>query len=308
MILAVCPNPSIDCYAWLAALKPGEVNRIAKLKEYPGGKGVHVALAVKELEENVGLSGFWAGSTGDWIQKTCRDKNIHLSGVTVQGNNRKCYTFRSPDPEFSNTEMLEPGPIITQEDWQNFRIVFERELKNADIISFSGSWPENAPEDAYHQLMQLSQTHHKKVFLDCSGSQLTNALGSPFFGLHLNEKEALTLCGSTEIGTLLKRLNNRVELVALTKGEKGLIMSYKGKIYEANVAIDRVVSTVGSGDCLTAGIVWALHQRMTPKEIASYGVACGAANCLNEELGMLKKEDVLKLLPKVKCKITTNDH
>src|SRR5690606_25359867 len=172
-------------------------------------------LAVKALDENVGLFGCWAGNTGEWIQKTCRDRNIHVSGVTVKGGNRKCYTIRSRDPELSNTEILEPGPKITVEDWQNFKIAFEKELKNADIISFSGSWPENAPEDAYHQLMLLCRTHHKKVFLDCSGSQLAHALRSPFFGLHLNEKEALTLCGSTEIECLLKKLNNMVELVAL---------------------------------------------------------------------------------------------
>lgn len=307
MILSVCPNPSIDCYAWLDDFRPGRVNRIRRLIEYPGGKGVHVALAIKELGENVDLFGFWAGGAGDWIQKIFSDKNIKISGISLEGNNRKCYTFRSTDQRFSNTEILEPGPEMKIEEWEQFKISFSKEINGASLISLSGSWPKNAPEDAYLQLNLLAQSKNKKVFLDCSGSQLEQVLSTSFFGLHLNEKEAMALCGSIEMKDLLKKLNNKVELVALTRGERGLLMSYKGKIYEANVAIDNVISTVGSGDCLTAGILWALQQEMDPKDIAAYGVACGAANCIHEELGMLKKEDVKKLFPKVKCKIINND-
>ncbi|SDD81994.1 tagatose 6-phosphate kinase [Pricia antarctica] len=49
MILAVCPNPSIDTYAWLTVFKKGQANRISGMMEFPGGKGIHVAMALKEL-------------------------------------------------------------------------------------------------------------------------------------------------------------------------------------------------------------------------------------------------------------------
>lgn len=37
---------------------------------------------------------------------------------------------------------------------------------------------------------------------------------------------------------------------------------------------------------------------MEIEDIARYGVACGAANCMYEPLGMLLKKDVEALLPK----------
>lgn len=307
MILNVCPNPSIDCYAWLEDFHPGQVNRIGKLEEYPGGKGVHVALAISELGGTSRLLGNWGGAIGNWIKAKCIEKNVEIAGIELEGNNRKCYTFRSANPTFSNTEVLEPGPTMNEKNWQDLKNSFKKELNDADLVCLSGSWPINAPTDAYSQLINLAKTKNRKVVLDCSGEPLKKALNSPFYGLHLNEYEAYELCGSKDFNDLLEKLGGTVELIALTRGKEGLWLAYKGKIYHAKVKVENVISTVGSGDCLTAGIAWALEKNMDPKEIASYAVACGAANCLNEELGMIDKKDVERLLPKVECNIVGNE-
>lgn len=307
MILSVCPNPSIDTYAWLNKIDQAKINRIEELKEYPGGKGVHVALAIAELGEDSGIFGNWGGVTGTWIKKACSQKGIKISGIGLDGNNRKCYTFRSSNPDFNNTELLEPGPVMRAKNWRDLKKSFEKEIKNTNLICLSGSWPKNAPEDAYLQLITIAKKQNKNIFLDCSGIQLLNALQSSFFALHLNEHEAFQLCGSKDFEVLLKKLENKVELIAMTRGKKGLWMWYRGKTYIANVKIDSVISTVGSGDCLTAGIAWAFEKGLKPEQIASYGVACGAANCLNEDLGMLQKKDVEKLLPEVNCKTIGNE-
>ncbi len=306
MILSLCPNPSKDCYAWLDKFELGGVNRIEGLQEYPGGKGVHVALAIRELGGLSRLFANWSGGAGEWIKDACVKKGLEISGIKLEGNNRKCHTFRSLNPDILNTELLEPGPNMKTENWEEFKTCFKAEMKKVNLICFSGSWPTDAPKDAYLQLINLTEKG-KKIFLDCSGTQLKEALKSSFFGLHLNEEEAFKLCGSTDFETLLETLADKVELVALTRGKEGLWMRYKGVTYISNVKIDKVISTVGSGDCLTGGILWALEQNLEPSEIAAYGVACGAANCLNEDLGMFKREDVEKLLPKVNCKIIENE-
>lgn len=48
-ILVVCPNPSIDTYAWIDGFANGVPNRIKREDRYPGGKGLHVAMALAEL-------------------------------------------------------------------------------------------------------------------------------------------------------------------------------------------------------------------------------------------------------------------
>ena len=302
MILSVCPNPSIDTYAWLDDFDPGGVNRIKKLQEYPGGKGVHVALALAELGTGSKLMATWGGNTGKWIREKCSVYGINCRGIALTENNRKCYTFRSEKPGFDNSELLEPGPSFSSADWEAFALEFKREIDDASIICMSGSWPGNAPGDAYAQLIAIAKKQHINTILDCSGSQLENALKIGFFGIHLNEIEAENLCGSKDIHELLKMIGDKVKLVAFTRGKKGLILAFNGQLVTANVEVDKVVSTVGSGDCLTAGIAYAISKNLSVEEIAAWGVACGAANCLTESLGMLNEKIVHQLLPKVNVK------
>ncbi len=307
MILSVCPNPSIDTYAWLQQLNFGGVNRIEKLKEFPGGKGTHVAFALKQLGVGTSLFGNWAGNNGEWIKNASMKAGIRPVGIPLMGNNRKCYTFRSGDKTIENTELLEPGPEMTERDWQQFLRKFSSEVKKHEFVCMSGSWPTGAPDDAYLQLLLICTKHKKRALLDCSGIQLKNALKTKFFGLHINEHEALEAFGINDSVKVFSYLKDKVTLLALTNGKEGLYLRSSTSSLHANVVIDKVVSTVGSGDCLTAGIAYGVSNGLTLEDTAKYGVACGAANCLNDDLGMLKASDVENLFPKVKITIGKKD-
>lgn len=296
MIVSVCPNPSIDTYAWMASFQAGKVNRIEEIQAFPGGKGTHVAMALNELNADVALYGIWAGAAGAWIKK---HSNTTVLGIDIQGENRKCYTFRSDDHRFNHSELLEPGPSFSAGDWQKLKADFEKQIETSSLITLSGSWPKGAPKDAYKQLIHLAQEKNKKVILDGSGEQLENALQTNFYGLHLNEHEAEALCGSKNIEDVLAFLDGKVTLVALSLGEKGLHLAIHGNVYHACYKVENVISTIGSGDCLTAGIAYAVTENLFPEDIARYGVACGAANCMYEALGMLQKKDVDEIVPKV---------
>ena len=304
MILCVCPNPSIDTYSWINQIFPGEINRIEKQKEFPGGKGVHVALALQEIGAPSAVMGFWAGATGGWIKEKCSSQGISCYGPELKGANRKCYTFRSglPLQKWNNTELLEPGPEITSEDYKLFMEEFVNLSGNADLICLSGSWPIQSPPFADRELILIAKNHNKRVILDASGIQLEYALKASPYGLHLNLDEAKALSESDDISAIFNSLSNYVELVALTMGKDGLYLKYENRLIHANVHIEQALSTVGSGDCLTAGIAYAVNKNMNLEDIAKWGVACGAANCLREDLGMLYKKDVDNLSDQVKIK------
>lgn len=300
MILCVCPNPSIDTISWINQILPGEVNRMEKQMEFPGGKGIHVALALEEIDVQCAVMGFWAGSAGHWIKERCIDRKITCYGPEVKGTNRKCYTFRSElSAEWDNTELLEPGPEIEEKDYRLFLEEFKVISQNLDIVSFSGSWPHQCPEVAYKELILIAKNNKNRVILDASGIQLKNALESFPFGLHLNLGEAKALLNTNDIGEILKYLSGYVELIALTNGKEGLYLKYKDKVIHGHITLENVFSTVGSGDCLTAGICYGLRHQMNLEDIARWGVACGAANCIREDLGMLYKKDVDDLLSKI---------
>lgn len=299
MILCVCPNPSIDTYAWLDEHQPGNVTRINRLHEYPGGKAIHVALALSELGTKAIIFGNWAGPNGEWIKNECKKKGIVIKGINLEGNNRKCYTFRSHDLSLNDSELIEPGPIMSDQGWDSFLHNFQKQLECCELACISGSWPMGAPNDAYLQLVNICNRLGKKAIVDCSGIQLRNVLKAKFFGLHINEHEAMDVFETKSQGEIFSKLKRNVSLIALTKGNKGLFLNHEGIGLHGNVKIDHVISSVGSGDCLTAGIAFAVHNELSSREIVKYGVALGAANCLSEDLGILQLVNVKKLLPEV---------
>jgi tagatose 6-phosphate kinase len=57
---------------------------------------------------------------------------------------------------------------------------------------------------------------------------------------------------------------------------------------------------VGSGDCLLGGAAVGLARGLPPAEVLRLAVACGAANALTAETGVLRRHDVEALLPRVR--------
>lgn len=301
MILCVCPNPSIDSYSWIDQLIPGDINRVSKQTEFPGGKGIHVALALKEIGAGSSVLGFWGGATGSWIKEECQHLDIACYGPEVKGSNRRCYTFRSDlaQSNWNMTELLAPGPDVEIDDYQQFVAEYEMLLQSSNLVCLSGSWPEGSPLSAYEDLIIRARNVNKPVVLDASGSQLENALKAKPYGLHLNYSEATILCQTDDLRAILRFLSPHVELVALTMGKGGLYLMHNNRLVHANTMVENVISTVGSGDCLTAGIAYGIDNKMSLEDIARWGVACGAANCVREDLGMLYREDVNNFIENV---------
>lgn len=297
MILCVCPNPSVDTYWWMEDINKGAVNRIEKQEPFPGGKGVHVALNIAELNEEANLLGIWAGYKGDWIRKACEKRKVSCFGINIDGENRSCITVRSKNPAIGNTEFLENGPMISSEDYKQFLSVFEIIVDSCKMVVLSGSWPKGAPADPYGPFIDAAKKRNIPVWLDCSGETLAQAIIHQPFGIHLNKEEAMALCRDVE--KVKEYFLQHVQQLALTCGREGLFYYNKDKDVHAVCTVDNVISTVGCGDALLAGIAVACTRNYPLLEIAKLGTACGSANCVNSDLGMFKLQDVERLLCEV---------
>src|SRR5690625_5502049 len=110
MIIVLCPNPSVDKMLHLDELLPGEVNRSTGETPYPGGKGVHVSLALKELQTDNKLIGFWGCPAGEWIRKECSRNEISTYGPELEGWTRTCLTTPTPDPSTRKSRSRSEDP------------------------------------------------------------------------------------------------------------------------------------------------------------------------------------------------------
>lgn len=295
-ILVVCPNPAIDAYIWFDTFEMGKVNRIKHEQYFPGGKGMHVALALKELgSPDVQLLSFWSGPTGQWIKDTCLQKKIEYLGPDVPGWNRLCYTLRGIDT-ISGTEILGTGPSLKNEAIKNFTQDFKKQLPSSSLVCMSGSWPSGSDEQAYSRLINLANLYSKKVFIDCSGPLLKAALNQKPFAIHINSTEGKALFNISDPIKIALKLIAWCDIAAVTDGAEGLFLATKKEAWHARCYVENIISTVGCGDCLMAGLAWAHLKGKSLKEMAKLGVACGAANCVTADLGMINTEEVDKFL------------
>jgi tagatose 6-phosphate kinase len=298
MLLAVCPNPSVDYYIWTESLEPGKVHRALREIRYPGGKGVHVAMTAAELGQEVTLLGFWGAETGQWIKNECMKQNIRCIGPDLTEWSRSCITFKS-DGIHDDTELLGGGPEISSKDFREFIRDFRLAAEGSDAVTMSGSWPRGSPAHGYAELIKIAKKSGKPVFLDATGEPFRNGLNERPYAIHLNYNECKSFTGLTEITEMIDYFMNYAELVAITAGSEGLYLGYNKSILHGNVKLDQIYSAVGSGDCLTAGLATGLIRKLDTGDLARLGVACGAANCLREDLGMLYKSDVERLLGEI---------
>lgn len=299
-LLCFCPNPSVDTYLWVEKLEKGAVNRAQRESRYPGGKGLHVALAIAELGEPVALLGVWGGATGQWLQAECTRLGVACFGPQLADWNRTCLTIVGPEAETRDTEILGMGPRISQSDYQRLLADFRELLPQSAGIVMSGSWPPGAPPDPYGPFLELARQHGKKAFLDCSGDALVKALAHHPFAVHVNKSEAEAISPDGGQGSATAHLMEHTELLALTAGKDGLFLYGTEEAVHAGCRLEQVFSAVGSGDCLVAGLAVAYRRGLGLADSARLGAACGAANCIREDLGMLYRKDVERLLPKVK--------
>jgi len=77
------------------------------------------------LGENVRLTGFKGGETGNWLESQLKKLGVVTRFVEVSGETRTNNNIidRVRDSE---TEVLEPGPFISGEDMEKFMEVIKR--------------------------------------------------------------------------------------------------------------------------------------------------------------------------------------
>jgi 1-phosphofructokinase family hexose kinase len=304
MIVSVCPNPSVDTFITLDRFVPGEVHRVQAEERFPGGKGVHVAMAAAELGEEVTLLAFWGGSTGRWLRRACDKLGIACAGPTLVGDSRTCLTLLAPG-EYNHTEILGMGPKVSNSKLAAFHETFVTHAAAAadgGVITMSGSWPAGSPPTAYSDLLVEAKRHHVPVLLDTTGPALAAAIEHHPRGVHLNRSEAAAAFNEPDPAKAAALLAKHCDLAVVTDGPRGAYFSIDSALYHGHCTITPTASTVGSGDCLMAGIAIALQHRQSAKDIVAMACAAGAANCLRRELGMLHRTDVERLLPQVQVR------
>jgi fructose-1-phosphate kinase PfkB-like protein len=160
------------------------------------------------------------------------------------------------------------------------------------------------PPSDYATLAAELAAAGRRCGVDTSGEPLRHAIDARPFLVKPNRDEAASLLGvpvggAAEAARAAHALEARgVALSVVSLGAEGAVACWQGRAVHARVAV-RAVNPVGSGDCLLGGMTVALARGASAEDALRLGVACGAANAATPETGVVRREDVEALLPRV---------
>ncbi len=304
MILTVTLNAAIDKRYVVEEFKTGEVNRVKECTYTPGGKGLNVSKPLAIAGAEVVATGFVGGHAGNYIEEELTPFGIKSAFFHMKAESRSCINIWDEKNQMQ-TEFLEPGFTVEQEDFERFQKQFSQLVERADVVAMSGSVPKGLNGTAYQRLVKICKDAGKKVILDTSGRLLEMGIQALPTMIKPNLDEIRMLTGKNcdrmeDMIEAAKEIHKKgVEVVAVSLGGDGSLVVCEEGVYRARVPKINAVNTVGCGDSMIAGFALGMSEGLTLEETLKKASAISAAAALREETGFFVKEDMERIYPQV---------
>lgn len=298
-IITLTLNPSLDKSTHFTGLVAEQKIRCDKPRYDSGGGGINVSKAIAKLGGNSLCIHTSGGSSGKMLEELVNKEGIESRVIPTQNWTRENFIA------FENNAKAQyrfgfPGNELTEAEKETV-IETIKGIKTTYLV-LSGSLNEGLPTDFYQIIAETAKTSGIKVIVDTSDEALQKVLEKGVYLIKPNIGELAKLIGAERLAlpevekaakTLIEK--GSAEIVVVSLGAEGAILVSKNQT--EFVAAPKVTkkSTVGAGDSMVGGMVWALSQNKTLKEVLQWGVSCGTAATMNEGTLLFKKEDAVKL-------------
>jgi 6-phosphofructokinase 2 len=302
-VLTLTLNPAIDVCTEVPVLEPERKLHCLDAHRSPGGGGINVARAVRRLGHRVTAVFPHGGSTGALLCQLLRAEGVSIVGVPIDGITREDFSVReqSTGREF---RFVVPGPVLTPADVSRCLDKVARRAGPGRFVVVSGSTPPDTELDDLESFLIDLRALGSYVVVDTSGDALAVAARS---GVSLLKPSVNEL--SRHTGRRLSELSDIVaaaddlrtagpsDAVLVSLGARGaVLLTADARPVVMTPPGVPVVSVVGAGDSLVAGVVCGLRRGESLREAACRGVAAGTAATIAADHQLCHPLDVQRLL------------
>lgn len=285
-VVCVTANPAIDVTVHANNWRQGRVNRGQKIEETAGGKALGVAINL----QNAGMTAIASGWLGENNEKTFIDtlKKQSVTDAFIRipaAETRRCIKIIDENTS-ETTDINMPGIEIPRAAQQNLIDYLDEVVDQQTVLVFGGSLPPNVAEDFYAQMTAKFHARCPFIAVDTSEAALKNVMRSEILPqvIKPNLDELAFLCGRTlrndpDIVSVGRSFVARgVKLVVISLGARGAWFINETEALHAQPPQVKVVSTVGAGDAMVAGMVRGMILGSSLSDIAKTATAYSAAN------------------------------
>lgn len=297
MILTVTLNPALDKNYVVKNFALTGIHRVGKMSTIPAGKGLNVSRILHQLEVPTLATGVLGGHTGKLINSLLEAEGVGGDFVWIREESR-CSILITDEVHKAHTEVIEPGPTIPQGAIGRLNSKLEELAPQSSWVVFSGSPPPTTTNKIYYNMINLVKKAGVKVLLDTRGPWLKEGIKAKPDLIKPNWHEFQELVGPcySTMQAFEKAhdlVRQGVQTVVVSMGSKGALAVHGNKSYQIqNLPPIDVVSPVGSGDSLVAGLLAALNQGADFPTAFRQGVAIATSNAAYFGAGIFNAEQV----------------
>ncbi len=279
-VLTVTLNPALDLTVQLPALRLGEVNRSESLQVHAAGKGLNVAQVLADLGHQLTVTGFLGEGNPQAFEQLFVTRGFADEFVRVPGDTRSNIKLAEADGQV--TDINGQGLMVSEAHCAELLTRLERLAPAHDLVVVAGSLPRGIDSQWFVQLLQTLKRLGVRVALDTSGAALRDGLTATPWLIKPNEEElaearGVELAEPAALTAEARRLQAEgIEHVVISQGANGVSWFSPGATLHANPPKVQVVSTVGAGDSLLAGVLHGLLEGWPAERTLTHATAIAA--------------------------------
>jgi 1-phosphofructokinase len=258
-VVTVTINPAIDQTITIPNFTAGAVNRVQASQMDAGGKGINVASFLADFGQPATVTGFLGVGNDDIFRRLFERKGIEDRCVRIAGQTRIGVKV-SDDILHQTTDINFPGETPSPADIATLFEILSGLAVDHEWFVLSGSIPGGVSAGIYEEMVRILVD--KKVVLDTSGEGFRQAVPAGPWLIKPNVDELSEYAGKSldspiaivdQARAIMGRYN--IHSVVISMGHKGAIFVEGDETIWAIPPSVEVISTVGAGDAMVAGIV-----------------------------------------------------
>jgi len=311
VILVLSANAGLDRTYLVSNFTVGMYHQPRRFRVLPGGKGVNAARVLRQLGDEVIVTGFAGGHIGAALTSMLKADGLRTEFVRIAEESRLCLNIVDETTR-AQTQLDEVGPLVSPNELAQLTSQWNRLLPHATMVIIAGSAPRGVPLEIYQDFIFTAKERRLPVVLDVREPYLSPAVQAGPTVLKPNHSE-LSALADTELSipagivqASRDLLRYGVKMVLTSVGKQGAICvaAEAGNWWAKPPATD-AVSEVGSGDAMVAGLVHASAARVSLQARLRWAVAAGTVNATQLGAGLTNKEEVEKLVEAVQVQQLT---
>lgn len=305
-VVTVTLNPALDLTGSLSELNVGSVSLVSQSNLHAAGKGVNVAKVLSDLGAQVTVTGFLGKENPELFHQLFSQINVTDEFIEVEGATRINVKLVEENGRVSDINF--PGVQVSTEEIERFERVLFRLAEDHDYFVIAGSLPGGVSPELCASWIKTLRQRGKKVLFDSSNSALATGISAQPWLVKPNDEELADLVGQ-ELSTFeqcqraAQALSSKgIDNVVVSMGAEGVMWLNQDQLLRSVPPRMNVVSTVGAGDTLVAGLCWGHMQAMPNNEILRFATALSALAVSQVGVGLTNQEELDAI--KLKTQIT----